>query len=186
MAFSSHKMLGPMGVGVLWGRRELLDAMPPYQGGSNMAHDVGVESMQLSEGAPKFGAGSPNVAGPVGLAAAMRFLRGIGAGPLHDHEVSLTRHFFRRIGSIDGIRILGSSDPAERISVFAFTVRGREPRAVLQALDAKGIAVRAGDLASLPLLERLGTKTAVRASLYLYNSTDEVDRLAVELERLVL
>lgn len=178
LAFSGHKMLGPMGVGVLWGRRELLDAMPPYQGGSNMAHDVGLDSLHLSEGALKFGAGTPNVSGPVGLAAAIRFLRSVGERTLRQHEQDLVRHFVERVGAIDGVRLLGSTDPREKISVFAFTVRGREPRAVLEALDRRGIAVRAGDLASLPLLERLGARTAVRASLYLYSTRDEIDRLA--------
>src|SRR5688500_16319273 len=168
MAFSAHKMLGPMGMGVLWGRRELLDAMPPYQGGSNMAHDVGLDALHLSDGALKFGAGSPNVSGPVGLAAAIGFLRTVGEAALREHERDLTRHFVHRVGGIPGVRLLGSTDIREKISVFAFTVRGHEPRAVLQALDRRGIAVRAGDLASLPLLERLGTRTAVRASLYLY------------------
>ena len=184
LAFSSHKMLGPMGVGVLWGRRELLDAMPPYQGGSNMAHDVGLESLHLSEGALKFGAGTPNVSGPVGLAAAIRYHRQIGPNALRQHELAVTRRFFDRIGAIPGVRILGSMNPDEKISVFAFTVRGNEPSAVLQALDARGIAVRAGDLASLPLLERLGTKGAVRASCYVYTTLEEIDRLTVELTRI--
>ena len=184
LAFSSHKMVGPMGVGVLWGKRELLDAMPPYQGGSNMAHDVGLESMHLSEGALKFGAGTPNVSGPVGLAAAMRFLRQIGPNALRQHELAITRRFFDRVGAIPGVRILGSANPEEKISVFAFTVRGHEPLDVLRALDAKGIAVRAGDLASLPLLERFGTQTAVRASCYVYTTVDEIDRFASELQKL--
>jgi cysteine desulfurase/selenocysteine lyase len=184
LAFSSHKMLGPMGVGVLWGRRELLDAMPPYQGGSNMAHDIGLESLHLSEGALKFGAGTPNVAGPVGLAAAMKFLRTVGESAIREHEQDLTRHFIQRVGGIAGVRLLGSTDAREKISVFAFTVRGHAPAAVLRALDQRGIAVRAGDLASLPLLERLGTKSAVRASLYLYSTRAEIDRLAEGLERL--
>ena len=177
LAFSGHKMLGPMGVGVLWARRELLDAMPPYQGGSNMAHDVDLESMHLSDAALKFGAGTPNVAGPVGLAAAMRFIRTIGHAALSAHEQTSTRHFIRRAREIPGVSLLGSINPSEKISVFAFTVAGRQPREVLQALDARGIAVRAGDLASLPLLKRLGTSSAVRASCYLYTTVEEIDRL---------
>jgi cysteine desulfurase/selenocysteine lyase len=184
LAFSSHKMLGPMGLGVLWGRRELLDAMPPYQGGSNMAHDVGLDSLHLSEGALKFGAGTPNVAGPVGLAAAITFLRAVGESALREHEQDLTRYFIQRVGAIAGVRLLGSTDAREKISVFAFTVRAHPPAGVLRALDQRGIAVRAGDLASLPLLERLGTRTAVRASLYLYSTRAEIDRLAAVLERL--
>jgi cysteine desulfurase/selenocysteine lyase len=182
LAFSGHKMLGPMGVGVLWGRRELLDAMPPYQGGSNMAHDVDLESMHLSEGALKFGAGTPNVAGPVGLAAAVNVLRAIGPQALREHEESITRHFIKRVGSIPGVRLLGSTNAAEKISVFAFTVAGKQPREMLQALDARGIAIRAGDLASLPLLKRLGTTVAARASCYLYTTIEEIDRLAEALQ----
>jgi cysteine desulfurase/selenocysteine lyase len=177
LAFSSHKMLGPMGVGVLWGRRELLEAMPPYQGGSNMAHDVDLDGMHLSEQALKFGAGTPNVAGAVGLAAAIRFIKSIGQAKIADHERSITAHFMERVGSIRGVRLLGSRDPAEKISVFAFTVEGRQPAQVLQSLDQRGIAVRAGDLASLPLLKRLGTTSATRASCYLYTTHAEVDRL---------
>jgi cysteine desulfurase/selenocysteine lyase len=178
LAFSGHKMLGPMGVGVLWGRRELLDAMPPYQGGSNMAHDVDLDAMHLSDAALKFGAGTPNVSGPVGLAAAIRFLRSIGAEALRRHELDITRRFFDRMNALPKVRLLGSTTPTEKISVFAFTVANRQPREVLQALDARGIAVRAGDLASLPLLRRLGTTAAVRASCYAYTTADEVDRLA--------
>jgi cysteine desulfurase/selenocysteine lyase len=169
---------------VLWGRRELLDAMPPYQGGSNMAHEVDLDAMHLSDGALKFGAGTPNVSGAVGLAAAMRFIRAIGQTALWDHEQSITRHFIQRIGSIPGLRLLGSSKPAEKISVFSFTVAGRRPGDVLQALDARGVAVRAGDLASLPLLKRLGTQSAARASCYLYTTHEEIDRLAEALETL--
>jgi cysteine desulfurase/selenocysteine lyase len=181
LAFSGHKMLGPMGVGVLWGRRELLDAMPPYQGGSNMAHDVDLESMHLSDGALKFGAGTPNVSGPVGLAAAMRFIRSIGHDALWRHEQSVTRRAIEQLGTIDGVRLIGSTNAQERISVFAFTVRGKSPIEVLKALDARGIAVRAGDLASLPLLRRMGTTAAVRASCYLYTTLEEIDYLATAL-----
>ena len=184
LAFSGHKMLGPMGVGVLWGRRELLDALPPYHGGSNMAHDVDLDGLALSEGALKFGAGTPNVSGAVGLAAAMRFLRQLTPQAIRAHDREIATHFIHRVGGIAGVRLLGSTDPAEKISVFAFTVRGHEPRAVLQALDARGIAVRAGDLASLPLLKRLGTHAAVRASCYVYTTTAEIDRLGDALERL--
>jgi cysteine desulfurase / selenocysteine lyase len=184
LAFSSHKMLGPMGVGVLWGRRELLESMPPYQSGSNMAHDVDVESLHLSEAALKFGAGTPNVSGPVGLAEAIRFLKGIGPSAVREHEQSITRHFVKRVAAIPGVRLLGSTDPAEKISVFAFTVAGKPPLDVLRRLDERGIAIRAGDLASLPLLKRLGTTTAARASCYLYTTTQEIDRLAERLASL--
>lgn len=177
LAFSSHKMLGPMGVGVLWGRRELLDAMPPYQAGSNMAHDVDLESRHDSDGALKFGAGTPNVSGPVGLAAAIRFIREVGQEALVAHERAISWHMLERLARVRGLRLLGSRDPAERIAVFTFTIEGRTPRDILQALDARGIAVRAGDGAALPLLRRLGVTSATRASCYLYTTLEEVDRL---------
>jgi cysteine desulfurase/selenocysteine lyase len=185
LAFSSHKMLGPMGVGVLWGRRELLEAMPPYQAGSNMAHDVDLESEHLSEAALKFGAGSPNASGPVGLAAAIEFIRGLGQDAIIAHEGEINRRMVARLGAIRGLRLLGTSDPAKRVSVFSFTVDGRAPLDILRALDAEGIAIRAGDLASLPLLKHLGATAAARASCYLYTSSDEIDRFADTLERVV-
>ena len=184
LAFSGHKMLGPMGIGVLWGRRELLDAMPPYQGGSNMAHEVDLESMHLSEGALKFGAGTPNVAGSVGLAAAIRFLNGIGHDAIWRHEQAITRHTLDRLTRIPSVRLIGATSPLEKISVFAFGVRDRAALDVLSALDARGIAVRAGDLASLPLLKRWRMTAAVRASCYVYTTLAEVDRLADALERI--
>ena len=170
-------MLGPMGVGVLWGRRELLESMPPYQGGSNMAHDVDLDGMHVSEGALKFSAGTPNVSGAVGLAAAIEFITTIGQAKIAEHERSITRHFVDRVGSIRGVRLLGSTNPEEKISVFAFTVDGRQPAQLLRSLDNRGIAIRAGDLASLPLLRRLGPTSAARASCYLYTTHAEIDRL---------
>jgi cysteine desulfurase / selenocysteine lyase len=184
LAFSGHKMMGPMGTGVLWGRRALLDAMPPYQAGSNMAHEISLESAHYSAGALKFGAGTPNVSGPVGLAAAMRFIDTIGYESLRDHEQMLTRHALSRFGELAKVRILGSSIAAERIGVLSFVVEGVQALNVVTALDAKCIAIRGGDLASLPLLKRLGTSHAARVSFYLYTTIEEIDRLVDALKRL--
>jgi cysteine desulfurase/selenocysteine lyase len=185
LAFSSHKMCGPMGTGVLWARRELLDAMPPYQGGSNMAHDVDVDAMHLSEGALKYGAGTPNVSGPVGLAAAMAFLDSIGRSALWQHEQEVTRRMLARLATIRAVRVIGSTNAAEKVAVFTFSVQGRDAADVLTALDQRGIAVRAGDLAALPLLKRYGVSRAVRASCYLYTTIAEVDAFGDALERVV-
>jgi cysteine desulfurase/selenocysteine lyase len=182
MAFSSHKMCGPMGVGVLWARRALLEEMPPYQLGSNMAHDVGLDSVALSGAALKFGAGTPNVSGAVGLAAAVDFLSSLGRPQMWAHEQSITRHFLDRVREIRGVRLLGTDATSDRIGVFSFTVDDMTPSAVAIALDERGIAVRAGDLASLPLLERFGQHGAVRASCYLYTTLEEVDRFADALD----
>jgi cysteine desulfurase/selenocysteine lyase len=185
LAFSSHKMLGPMGVGVLWGRRDLLEAMAPYQVGSNMAHDVDLETEHLVRGALKYSAGTPNVSGPVGLAAAVEFLRGLGQDAITAHERRINRRMIERVGALRGVRLLGSREADRRVSVFSFTVEGRTPPELVRMMDAEGIAIRGGDLASLPLLRHFGVSAAARASCYLYTSLDEVDRFADVLERLV-
>jgi len=182
LAFSSHKMLGPMGTGVLWGRQDLLDAMPPYQGGSNMAHEVDLDSLSLSQGALKFGAGTPNVPGSVGLAVAMEFLDSIGRGALWTHEQNITRRMLSRVSQVRGVRVLGSLDPEARVSVVSFVVEGKAPADVLKALDERGVAIRAGDLAALPLLKHFGVTRAARASAYLYTSEADVDAFADALD----
>jgi cysteine desulfurase/selenocysteine lyase len=184
LAFSSHKMCGPMGAGALWARRELLEAMRPYQAGSNMAHDVDLESRHYSAGALKFGAGTPNVADAVGFAAATRFLRMLGWDALRAHEAAITARMLAGFSRIPRLHLLGTREPASKLGVFAFTLDGWTPAELVTALDERGIAIRAGDLAALPLLRRLGTSTAARASCYLYTTPAEVDRLMVELERL--
>jgi cysteine desulfurase/selenocysteine lyase len=164
-----------MGSAALWAKRDILDAMPPYQLGSNMAHDVDLDSMHPSDGALKFGAGTPSVADAVGLAAAVGFLRRIGHEALWEHEQALTRHMLSSLRAVPGLRLLGSTEASERIGVFSFTMQNADPQSVLARLDARGIAVRAGDLASLPLLKQFGVRSAVRASCYLYTAHDEID-----------
>ena len=184
LAFSSHKMLGPMGVGVLWGRRELLDEMSPYQAGSNMAHAIDFSSQEFEHGARRFGAGTPNVAGAVGLVAAVEYLERQDRSAIEQHEAQLTRHALNKLTEVPGLRLLGPRTPEERIPVFSFVLAGHSPAAVLRHLDSRGIAVRAGDLAALPLLKRFGVNAAVRASCYLYTDTAELDRLAAALHEL--
>lgn len=175
--FSGHKMLGPMGTGVVWGRRELLDAMPPYHVGSNMAHDVDFERADVEHGAQKFQAGTPDVAGPVGLAAAVRFFE--AAGPLvQRHDDELVRYGLMRLAEVPRLRIIGPRGADRRVPVFTFVLEGVASTAVARALDARGIAVRAGDMAALPLLKRFGAAEAVRASAYVYSTRDDIDRLA--------
>ncbi len=184
LAFSAHKMLGPMGVGVLWARSDLLEEMVPYQAGSNMAHDVDVDGRVLESAARKFGAGTPNVSGPIGLAAAVRYIEALGRSAIERYEESLTRHALARLSEVRGLRLIGPDTPEQRIPVFAFTLADRSPRDILRALDARGIAVRAGDLSALPLLKRFGVTAAARASCYLYSSRTEIDALAGALSSL--
>jgi cysteine desulfurase/selenocysteine lyase len=176
--FSGHKMLGPMATGVAWGRLELLDAMPAYHVGSNMAHEVDFERASMEHGALKFQAGTPDVAGPVGLAAAMDFLTAMGKDATWRHDQELVRHGLARLREVKGLRIIGPTSPHNRLPVFTFVIAGKSPLAIATAMDAKGIAIRAGDMAALPLLKRFGVLEAARASAYLYSSKDDIDRLA--------
>lgn len=178
--FSGHKMLGPMGTGVVWGRRELLDAMPPYHVGSNMAHEVDFERAAYEHGAQKFQAGTPDVAGPTGLAAAVAFFNAAGSR-LQRHDDELVRHGLEALGAIPRLRIIGPRARENRVPVFTFVIEGMPAAAVAKALDARGIAVRAGDMAALPLLKRFGVTEAVRASAYAYSTPADLDRLAAAL-----
>jgi cysteine desulfurase/selenocysteine lyase len=178
LAFSSHKLLGPMGVGVLWGRAERLDRMPSYHVGSNMAHGLDIGSATPEPGALRFQAGTPNVSGPVGLAAAIDFLDAMGFARLEAQDSALAGFGLSRLRAIPGLRVIGSVPPPGRVPVITFTMDGVDVSAIVRAADAAGIAIRGGDLAALPLLKRFGVSAAARLSAYFYNTTDELDRLA--------
>jgi cysteine desulfurase/selenocysteine lyase len=183
LALSGHKMCGPMGIGALWARRDLLDAMPPFQAGSNMTHEVELESVptRFAEDGLKFEAGTPNVQGAVGLAAAIRFLESLGRKELWTREQELTEYVLTNLEKIKGVRILGPMRASERISVFSFVVENRKPLDIATSLDRLGVAIRAGDLASLPALKRFGVTAAARASCYVYTSNEDIDRLVAGL-----
>ncbi|MGH7506099.1 MAG: cysteine desulfurase [Longimicrobiales bacterium] len=175
---SGHKMCGPMGIGALWARRELLEAMPPYQGGGEMIDYVGLEHATWADVPHKFEAGTPNVAGAAGLAAACDFLADIGADALLGHEAELVRYGLDRLGQVDGLRLFGPADAADRIAVFSFVLDRIHPHDVATILDAEGVAVRAGHHCCQPLMRRLDVPATTRASCWVYNTPDDLDRLA--------
>jgi cysteine desulfurase/selenocysteine lyase len=151
--------------------------MPPYHVGSNMAHAVDFNHAEFEAAAQKFQAGTPDVAGPVGLAAAIRFFDEAGdAWPRHDR--ALVQHGLEQLTRVPQLRLIGPRGASNRIPVFTFVIEGRASRDVARALDERGIAVRAGDMAALPLLRRFGASEAVRASAYIYSTPADVDRLA--------
>jgi cysteine desulfurase/selenocysteine lyase len=157
--------------------------MPPFHVGSNMAHEVGFDRAEIEHGAQKFQAGTPDVAGPVGLAAAIAFLEQAGPQALWRHDQELVRHGLDRLSRIPALRLIGPKTPEHRIPVFTFSLAGKAPAAVAKALDAQGIAIRAGDMAARPLLDRFGLTEAARASAYVYSTREDLDRLADALQR---
>ncbi len=175
-AFSGHKMCGPTGIGVLWGRRELLEAMAPYQGGGEMIELVELERSTYKRAPHKFEAGTPNVADAVGLAAAMDFLEDIGLERIHTHERDLVTYAVERAREVPGFRQFGPVAD-DRAGVLSFALADIHPHDLAQVLDGYGIAVRAGHHCNQPLMRRLGLGATTRASFYLYNDRDDVDAL---------
>jgi len=177
IAFSGHKMVGPTGVGILWGRGELLAEMPPFLFGGSMVTSVTMESATYSSPPKRFEAGVPNMAQAVGLRAAIEYLDEIGMDAIHEHEVVLTRRAIEGLRSIKGVTLLGPAEVRDRGGVISFTVDGIHPHDVGQGLDDLGIAVRTGHHCAWPLMKRMGVVATTRASLYLYNDTSDVDAL---------
>jgi cysteine desulfurase / selenocysteine lyase len=182
-AFSGHKMAGPMGIGALWARRELLESMPPYQGGGEMIETVLPDESTWAEVPHKFEAGTPNVGGAVGMAAAAAFVESLGHPAIEAHERDLVEYGLERLARVEGLRLFGPPDPAERIAVFSFALAGVHPHDVATILDAEGIAVRAGHHCTQPLMRRLAVPATTRASCYVYNTREDLDRLAGGLDR---
>lgn len=174
-AFSGHKMCGPTGVGALWARRELLEAMPPYQGGGEMISEVRLEGSSWARVPHKFEAGTPNISGAVGLGEAARFLAGLGRAAVAAHEDTLTRHALARLGAIKGLRLFGPR--RSRTSVFSFTYGDIHPHDLATILDQSGVAIRAGHHCNQPLMDHYAISGTARASLYVYSSVDEIDEL---------
>ncbi len=175
--FSGHKMCGPTGIGVLWGREEHLDSMPPYQGGGEMIKVVRRNHSTWAELPHKFEAGTPNIAGAIVLATAADFLEEVGFDAIEEHEKNLLSYALEHISAVDGIDIYGPLDQTQRSSVIAFRLGNIHPLDVSTVLDAEGIAIRVGHHCTQLVMEHLGVSATARASFYLYNTLDDIDRL---------
>jgi cysteine desulfurase / selenocysteine lyase len=184
LAFSGHKMCGPTGVGVLWGHREILDAMPPFLGGGEMIRDVRLDGFTTNDVPWKFEAGTPPIAEIIGLGVAVDYLRGLGMDAVREHEVTLAAYTLRTLTERFGeeLHIYGPSEPSQRGAVFSFTYRDLHAHDISQVLDQHGVCVRAGHHCAKPLMRKLGVTATARASLYVYNDESDVDRLADALE----
>lgn len=175
-AFSAHKMLGPTGIGVLYARRELLEKMPPFLTGGDMIREVHLDGFTTNDVPHKFEAGTPAIAEAIGLAAAIDYLDRVGKDNIHDHETALTARAMRLADETPGMHVLGPP-LNERGGLLSFTLDGIHPHDIAQVLDREGVAVRAGHHCAMPVHEHLGIPATARASFYLYNTMEDVDRL---------
>ena len=182
--FSSHKMCGPSGVGVLWGRESLLEAMPPFLGGGNMIADVRLDGFTTAEVPAKFEAGTPAIAEVVALRSAVQYLTQVGMSNIRQHEIEMSTYVLNTLTARfgDDITIHGPTNPELRGATFSFAFRGIHPHDLSQVLDQTNVCVRAGHHCAKPLMKILGANATVRASFYLYNTTQEADALADALD----
>ena len=179
--FSSHKVYGPTGIGVLYGKRKWLDAMPPYQGGGEMIKTVSFEKTTYNELPFKFEAGTPDIAGAIGLGIALEYVKDLGFEAIAEHESELLRYGTEKLLAIDGLRIIGTA--ANKASVISFLIEGTHPYDVGTLLDKMGIAVRTGHHCTQPLMDFYQIPGTVRASFAVYSSKDDVDKLVAGVER---
>jgi cysteine desulfurase/selenocysteine lyase len=177
LVFTGHKLLGPSGVGVLWGRKELLDAMPPFLGGGSMIEVVRMGGSTYAPAPERFEAGTPVISQAVGLAAACDYLSAVGLDNVAAHEALLTARLLEGLRTVPGVRVVGPDTTEARGSAVSFTVEGVHPHDVGQSLDDLGIAVRVGHHCAAPVCKRYGVPATARASSYLYNTEAEIDRL---------
>jgi cysteine desulfurase/selenocysteine lyase len=177
VAFTGHKVTGPTGIGVLWGRADLLDQLPPFLGGGEMIETVTMARSTYARAPHKFEAGTPPIVEAVGLGAAVEYLGHLGMDAVHAHEQAVTGYLLDGLATLPGVRVLGPLDPTRRGGAVAFEVDGVHPHDVAQLLDSRGIAVRAGHHCAKPAHARFGVQSSTRASSYLYTAPAEIDAL---------
>jgi cysteine desulfurase/selenocysteine lyase len=175
LAFSGHKMCGPTGIGALYGRGEILDSMPPWHGGGEMIVSVTLEKSAFKKSPHRFEAGTPNIAGAIGLAAAIDYIERIGRPAIFEHDAHLARYAAERLGELPGMRILGPTD--ERGALVGFVMEAAHPHDLTTFADQYGLAMRGGHHCNQPLMRRFGVPGTTRASFYFYNTIEEIDRM---------
>ncbi|MEP7014176.1 MAG: cysteine desulfurase [Verrucomicrobiota bacterium] len=175
LAFSGHKMCGPTGIGALYGRAEILESIPPWHGGGEMIVSVTLEKSSFKKPPHRFEAGTPNIAGAIGLAAAVDYIERIGRPAIFEHDVDLTRYAMERMAELPGIRVLGPDK--ERGAVVSFVMEAAHPHDLTTFADQHGLAMRGGHHCNQPLMRRFGLPGTTRASFYFYNNTEEIDRM---------
>jgi len=176
-AFSGHKICGPTGIGVLWGRQELLDAMPPYQGGGEMILSVEYQKTEFKQAPHRFEAGTPDISGPIGLHAAMDYLDAIGRENIWKHDQDLAAYAYEQLAALKNVRLFGPKpDSGKHAGLVSFLLKDVHAHDVVTLADRAGVALRGGHHCTQPLMHRLGVESTARASFYFYNNKDEVDR----------
>ncbi len=181
LAFSGHKMCAPTGIGALYGRFDLLDAMPPYQGGGEMIVSVTLEKSTFKKPPQRFEAGTPNIAGAIGLGAAVDYLEGIGRDEIFKHDVDLTQYALERMKEVPGLRVLGTAK--EHAGAISFVMDAAHPHDLTTFADRYGLAMRGGHHCNQPLMRRFGVPGSTRASFYLYNTREEIDLMIEILQK---
>jgi cysteine desulfurase / selenocysteine lyase len=183
LAFSGHKMCAPTGIGALYGRTEILDATPPWHGGGEMITSVTLEKSSFKKPPHRFEAGTPNIAGAIGLAAAIDYLEGIGRAEIYKHDVDLANYALERMNEVKGLRVIGPAK--DRAGVISFVMDAAHPHDLTTFADRYGLAMRGGHHCNQPLMRRFGVTGTTRASFYLYNNREEVDRMIDILQKAV-
>jgi len=181
LAFSGHKMLGPTGIGVLYGKKNILEEMPAYQKGGDMILEVTYEKSSWNEVPFKFEAGTPNIAGAIGLKSAIDYLNLISMDSIREHEKELTEHILKEMRNIDGIDILGPESVEDRAGLVSFNIPNVHPHDLGTYLDTKGIAIRTGHHCAMPLIKKLGSHSSARASFYVYNTKNEINEFVTQI-----